>query len=135
MLRGNTISHRDWLAANEARHKMRWKWAEFFKEYDLLLCPAAASAAFPHDHVGRAPRADHRGQRPPRAHHRPALLGRLLGHGVPAVARWRPAGFTQAGLPVGVQIIGPQYGDRTCIQMARLLERDYQAFVAPPSYA
>src|SRR3990167_3529071 len=26
MLRGNTASHRDWLAANEARHKMRWKW-------------------------------------------------------------------------------------------------------------
>lgn len=52
MLRGNTTSHRDWLAANEARHKMRWKWAHFFKEYDLLLCPAAASAAFPHDQQG-----------------------------------------------------------------------------------
>ena len=45
-----------------------------------------------------------------------------------------PAGFTKAGLPVGVQIIGPQYGDRTCIQMARLLEREYQGFVPPPDY-
>src|SRR3989337_1378714 len=54
MLRGNTTSHRDWLAANESRHKMRWKWAEFFKEYDLLLCPAAASAALPpHPHGER----------------------------------------------------------------------------------
>jgi len=46
-----------------------------------------------------------------------------------------PAGFTKAGLPVGVQIIGPQYGDRACIHMARLLEREYQGFVPPPDYA
>src|SRR5439155_603074 len=52
MVRANILSHRDWLAANERRHKMRWKWHEFFKEYDLLLCPAAASAAFPHDQQG-----------------------------------------------------------------------------------
>jgi len=45
-----------------------------------------------------------------------------------------PAGFTPAGLPVGVQIIGPQYGDRTCIEFARLLEREFQAFVPPPDY-
>ena len=51
-VRANTLSHRDWLAANEARHQMRWKWAEFFREWDVLLCPPAATAAFPHDHVG-----------------------------------------------------------------------------------
>jgi amidase len=45
-----------------------------------------------------------------------------------------PAGFTPAGLPVGVQIIGPQYGDRTCIEFARLLEREFQPFVPPPDY-
>src|SRR5437773_419605 len=32
MLRGSTTSHREWLAANEARQKMRYKWADFFKE-------------------------------------------------------------------------------------------------------
>ena len=52
MTRANVAPHRDWLAANEARHKMRWRWAEFFRDYDVLLCPAAASAAFPHDHEG-----------------------------------------------------------------------------------
>jgi amidase len=46
-----------------------------------------------------------------------------------------PAGQTRSGLPVGVQIVGPQYGDRTCIQLARLLEREYQGFVPPPAYA
>lgn len=45
-----------------------------------------------------------------------------------------PCGFTRAGLPVGVQIVGPQYGDRTCIEFARQLEREFQGFVPPPDY-
>ena len=40
----------------------------------------------------------------------------------------------RTGDPVGVQIVGPQYGDRTCLQFARLLEKEYQAFVPPPDY-
>jgi amidase len=134
MLRGNTGSHRDWLAANESRHKMRWKWAEFFKKYDLLLCPAAASAAFPHDQQGE------RWERTieVNGHHVPTT-DQLFWAGYSGVAYLpstvAPAGFTKSGLPVGVQIIGPQYGDRACIQMARLLEREYQGFVPPPDYA
>jgi len=52
--------------------------------------------------------------------------------GHPACAA--PCGFTRAGLPVGVQIVGPQYGDRACIDFARLLEREFQGFVPPPGY-
>jgi Asp-tRNA(Asn)/Glu-tRNA(Gln) amidotransferase A subunit family amidase len=29
---------------------MRLAWDDFFKDYDLLLCPVAVTAAFPHDH-------------------------------------------------------------------------------------
>jgi hypothetical protein len=36
---------------------------------------------------------------------------------------------------VGVQIVGPQYGDLRCIRFARLLERAWEAFVPPPGYA
>ena len=133
MLRGNTSSHRDWLAANETRHKMRWKWAAFFKEYDLLLCPAAASAAFPHDHQGE------RWERTIEVNgHRVPATDQLFWAGYSGMAYLpstvAPAGFTKAGLPVGVQIIGAQYADRACIQMARLLEREYQGFVPPPNY-
>jgi amidase len=134
MLRGTTSSHRDWLAANETRQKMRFKWAEFFKEYDLLLCPPTASAAFPHDHAGeRHERTiEVNGRRVP-------TTDQLFWAGYPGMAYLpgtvAPAGRTRSGLPVGIQIVGPQYGDRTCIQMARLLEREYQGFVPPPAYA
>jgi amidase len=33
-----------------------------------------------------------------------------------------------------VQIIGPQYGDLTCLAFAGMLEREYQAFVPPPAF-
>jgi amidase len=133
MLRGMTSSHRDWLAANEKRQKMRLEWARFFEEWDLLLSPIAASAAFPHDHEGER-------------HERTILVN---GKQVPTTDQlfWAgfscmaylpgavaPAGLTPAGLPVGVQIVGPQYHDRTCIHFARLLEREWRAFEPPPGY-
>jgi amidase len=133
MVRANTLSHRDWLAANERRHQMRLRWAEFFKDFDLLLCPAAASAAFPHDHAGeRHERTiDVNGQRV-------LTTDQLFWAGISGVCYLpgtvAPIGLTPGGLPVGVQIIGPQYGDRTCLRFARLLEREYYAFQPPPGY-
>ncbi len=134
MTRANVLGHRDWLALNERRHQLRLRWAEFFKDYDLLLCPAAASAAFPHDQVGerheRTIEVD--GRRVP-------TTDQLFWAGIASVCYLpgtvAPIGFTPRGLPVGVQIVGPQYGDRTTIAFAKLLEREYQAFVPPPGYA
>jgi amidase len=45
-----------------------------------------------------------------------------------------PLGATADGLPFGVQIAGPLYGDRTTIAVAALLERSWRAFVAPAGY-
>jgi amidase len=133
MMRANTAAHRDWLAANEVRHKMRWRWAEFFREWDLLLCPVAAGAAFPHDHEGER----HERTIPINGRRRPTT-DQLFWAGYTGVAYLpstaAPCGFTRAGLPVGVQIVGPQYGDRACIEFARMLEREFQGFVPPPDY-
>jgi amidase len=133
-VRGNTLHHRAWLGLNEERHRMRLKWAEFFQEYDLLLCPAAASAAFPHNHEGERweQTIAVNGKRVP-------STDQLFWAGYSGVAflpaTVAPIGLTKNGLPVGVQIVGPQYGDRTCIAFAGLLEREFQAFVPPPAYA
>ena len=52
---------------------------------------------------------------------------------LPATAA--PIGQTEDGLPIGVQIIGPQYADYSTIAFAKLLEKEYRGFVPPPSYA
>ena len=132
--RAAVLSHRDWLAANETRTRMRRAWAEFFTRYDLLLCPVAGVAAFPHDQK----RERHERTVLVNGRERP-VTEHLFWAGysgmsfLPSTAS--PCGFTQAGLPVGVQIIGPQYGDLTCLAFARLLEREFQPFVPPPGFA
>jgi amidase len=45
-----------------------------------------------------------------------------------------PAGLTPTCLPVGVQIVGPQYGDLTTIGFAKLLESEFGGFVSPTGY-
>lgn len=52
MVKGNTMSHREWLALNNERHQLRRRFNAFFADWDIVLCPAASSAAWPHDHVG-----------------------------------------------------------------------------------
>jgi amidase len=133
-VRASVLSHRDWLAANEARHRMREAWAEFFTTYDLLLCPVAGTAAFPHDHHGERHERTLvvNGQRVPVTDHL-FWAGYTGASYLPSTAA--PCGFTPSGLPVGVQIVGPPYGDLTCLAFARLLEREFQAFVPPPGYA
>jgi amidase len=134
MTRANVMHHKDWIGYNEQRHRMRLKWAEFFSEYDLLLCPAASSAAFPHDQAGE------RYQRSITVNGKQVpTTDQLFWAGYPAMAYLpstvAPIGFTSEGLPVGVQIVGPQYGDRTCIAFAKLIEQEFQAFVPPAGYA
>jgi len=43
--RGATLLHRAWGNANETRTKLRYTWHEFFKNFDVLLTPVAATAA------------------------------------------------------------------------------------------
>lgn len=133
MMRAYVMPHRDWLANNNRRHQMRLAWAEFFREWDVLICPAAASAAFPHDQKGERHERTItvNGKQVPTTDQ---LFWAGFSNVVYLPSTVAPAGLTPEGLPVGVQIVGPQYGDRTCIQLARLLEEAYQGFVPPPGF-
>jgi len=133
MTRANIMPHREWLAYNEQRHRIRLKWAEFFKDYDLLLCPTASTPACPHDHQGE------RWQRTIVVNGKPvSAVDQLFWASYASLAylpaTTAPIGFSKEGLPIGVQIIGPQYHDRTCIAFAGMIEREFQGFVAPPGY-
>ena len=132
MLRGVTLPHRDWLRLDELRHRIRWKWHEFFQRHDLLLAPITVAAAMGHDHT------------PPYERSVPVdgVLQPFMNQvSLPGYANLAylpssvaPVGLDGDGLPVGIQIIGPQYGDLTCIHFARLLERHYRKFTPPPGY-
>jgi amidase len=133
MLRAYVLSHRDWLKYNERRHQMRLLWDQFFEDWDVMICPAAASAAFPHDHEGERHerKITVNGKRVP-------TTDQLFWAGysgcfyLPSTVA--PMGLTPAGLPAGVQIITRGYGDYTSIRFAELLEKEYGGFIPPPDY-
>ncbi len=133
MVRANTQAHKDWLIASNRRHQMRHAWAEFFRDWDLLLCPNATTAAFPHSMPGE------RWERMARVNGKPQpVTTQMWWAGIsgmcylPGTAA--PIGLSPEGLPLSVQIIGPQYGDLSTLGFAQLIEREYYAFAPPPAY-
>jgi amidase len=132
--RGATVLHRIWSNANEARTKLRYTWHEFFNRFDVLLTPVAATAAFPHD---RNPNRDERtvkvnGKSVPYAEQL-FFAGLASLSYLPATAA--PIGLTADGLPVGLQIVGPEGEDPTTIKFARLLAAESGGFTPPPAFS
>jgi len=132
--RGAGLSHRDWALADVARIKLRQQWHELFREWDLVLCPPMATPAFPHDHSTplSARRIDIDGKDYPYFDQMvwPEIA---TTPGLPATAA--PIGFSESGLPIGVQIVGPYLEDRTPLAFAALLEREFGGFKPPPGYS
>jgi len=131
-VRWQTMRLRDWSRYNEARTKLRWAWRRYFDEVDFLITPVMPVTAFPHDHGPEGGRTiDVDGQSLP-------YFNQTFWAGLAGVAYLPatvfPAGVAPDGLPVGLQIIGPAYGDLRTIQLAQRLEQLGFAFVPPPGY-
>lgn len=133
-LRGFVQRHRDWLRADEERWQMRRRWASFFRDYDVLVCPVLSLPAIPHD---QSPDMDARVievnglTRPYWDLVSWVGIANLLG--LPAASV--PIGRTRGdGLPVGLQIIGPYLEDRTVIELAGHLAEHVPGFEPPPSF-
>jgi amidase len=131
--RFGTARHRDWLVANERRHHYCAGWRAFFREHDVLLCPANPVAAIPHDHSGdffvRTIQVNG-GSRP--YSDQLAWAGIVTMAFLPSTAA--PVGRTPGGLPVGVQIVGPYLEDRTPIDVARRMADVVGGFEPPPGF-
>jgi amidase len=128
------MTHRDWLRLNERRFQLRRAWGAFFQDWDVLLCPVIATPALPHMQSGETweRRMTVNGQEMP---YNDMLFWPGLTCAFHLPASVAPIGVSKAGLPIGVQIVGPLYGDRTTIQVARLLEKAWQGFVPPEGWA
>jgi amidase len=130
--RGAVISHRAWLEADSARSRLSQRWSKLFREWDVLLCPAMPTPAFPHDHS--SPLEDRQIWIDGKSYSyldAQIIWGELATTpGLPATVA--PIDRSESGLPVGVQIIGPYLEDRTTIAFAELLEREFGGFMPPP---
>jgi amidase len=130
--RGTVMSHREWLGTDAQRLQLQQRWRAFFSEWDVVIYPAAAVPAFPHDHSEplEARHLEIDGKAHPYADACFIWADPATTCGLPATAV--PVDRSTTGLPIGVQIIGSYLEDRTTIAFAGLLEREFGGFVPPP---
>ena len=131
-LRAQTLRARDWGRVNEGRTKLRWAWQRFFEQWDFVLAPIMPTTAFAHDQRAPGERTiDIDGTAYP--YFMQTFWAGLAGVAyLPATVI--PAGPGPDGLPIGLQIIGPAYGDLRTIGLAQRLEHMGFAFRAPPGF-
>ena len=115
----------DLIAADTARAALALRMAQFHERYDLLITPTLPLTAFV------------AGEEVP------------LGSGMARWPEWTPfsypfnitgqpaasvpCGFTEEGLPVGLQIVGPRYQDRVVLRAAAAFERAFPTTDRRPS--
>ena len=127
------IDHADWLRMSNRRMQLRHQWRAFFDEWDILLCPIAASAAFPHDHRDMSERTiDIDGDA--RDYFEQLFWAGTItvGH-LPSTVF--PAGQSAEGLPIGLQAVGAEFADRATIDFARQITNEVGGFTPPPAFA
>jgi aspartyl-tRNA(Asn)/glutamyl-tRNA(Gln) amidotransferase subunit A len=91
--------------------------ADFMRDFDFLLTPATASAAFPIDTYGPDKIA---GQMLPPSSWVPfSALANFTG--LPAASV--PIGFTQDGRPIGLQIMGRHLDDKGVLSLCAIVEK------------
>jgi len=101
-----TQSHRDWVLDEGARRGCA-RMDELFSPFDAVICPIMPTPAYPHDH------SLEQEQRRIVIDGKDYVISDQLAPGPNATLPWPardrdfPLAFRPAGLPVGVQIVGP----------------------------
>ena len=120
-------------AVRAARLRHRAAWQRYFRDHDAFLTPTAFVAAFPHDSRPMPARvlATPGGDRP----YEDLLFWITFATVTGLPATTAPVGLTRAGLPVGLQVVGPYLEDATPIDVAARMADVVGGFQAPPGYA
>jgi amidase len=104
----------------EARDRFTAAFTAFFAHHDALLLPPGTTAAFPHGTTS--------------THEQGGMLAFANLAGLPVLTV--PAGRDAAGLPIGVQIVGPRWSETHLLDVAAALEESgaLPGFTQPPGY-
>ncbi len=98
--------------------------------WDVWICPVAATTAFTHRPAWRAIDIDGRAYPHATANGIYLLPFNVSGH--PAVVI--PVGQSQAGLPIGIQLVGKRWQEMELLSIAQEIDRVIGRFQSPPGY-
>ena len=125
--RGLNLSAEEIFEAERQRVALVHRMAAFFETHDLLICPAASVAPFP---VEQRYVTEIDGKPCETYIDWFSITFALTITGCPVVSL--PCGFTAAGLPVGIQIVGKPRGEAALLRAAYRLEEALGLGTAQP---
>ncbi len=132
LIRYSVQDHGTWAVNNNKRFLLRQQWQNFFKDWDILICPQTTTTAFPQDegeYLNRKIMVDNVDQ---------DYFQQLFWAGLVTVAHLPstvfPTGLSQEGLPIGLQAIGAEFHDYITIDFTRLMAEEIGGFIPPPNY-
>jgi amidase len=132
MAKAMTSRFRPWFIAAEVRERQRAAWAAFFADYDVVLAPVMPTAAFAHDTERPAEDRVVEIDGAPVPYLMTTAWCCAIGSALLPVVTL-PTGLSRAGLPVGVQVIGPFLSDLRLLRIAELLDATAgDGFIPPP---
>jgi amidase len=114
---GRKLTGPDVARAEVLRTQLFHRARKFFARYDVLVLPTSQVTPFDAG-IEYPAEVDGRVQQTYLDWMRSCYFVTVLGN--PALSV--PAGFTPAGLPVGIQIVGPHHGDRRILQVGHAFE-------------
>jgi len=127
------MMHRVWDVMHRQRGLIRQRWAEFFTDIDILLCPVTPVPAFGHVHAAEGSNWAH------------SVLAEYDDMPYRHLLRWNtmigsaylpvtvpPIGRTDDDLPVGIQVVAPFLHDRTAIEFTRQITEVIGGYEPPP---
>ena len=117
------------------RTEIRTAWADFFRSYDVMLCPVSVTAAFPHQTGGSLLDRKLIVSGVERPHTELIKWACMIGMAYLPVTT-PPLGLTASGLPTSMQVVAPYGEDRTALHFARLLaDVTGTGYQPPPNFA
>jgi amidase len=118
-----------YLEALDRRDQSIVAWEQFFDRWDILLGPPSMTTAFPHCEPGSPLQVD--GQEV--SYWTVSAHGALFNYtGHPAVVL--PYTVDDAGLPIGIQLVGKRWSESRLLAVAGALAAVTGAFRRPPGY-
>jgi amidase len=123
--KGTRLSADEILRAERVRSRLYGNMVDLFARFDVLACPTVAVAPFP---VEQRYPTEIAGQKLQTYIDWMFLTFVITLTGCPAISV--PCGFTAAGLPVGLQLVGKPHGDFELLAAAAILEQTAGSFAA-----
>ena len=127
--KGAELSAAELLASEVSRTKIYRQLQQFFTDYDALLLPAAQVPPFPADQDW----VREINGRPMETYIDWMTICCVISvTGLPAISV--PGGFTDEGLPIGLQIVGKPRGDFELLQIAQAFEQATLHYQQKPDF-